>query len=82
MSLYDEQTTLRNALPLLLEEAPGKFVVINSRTILGVVEDYPQALKLGYSKCGITRPFLVQRIEALDVAKRGSILLSKLQCVS
>ena len=82
VSLHEEQATFRNCLPHLLEDAPGKFVVINSRTILGVADDYPQALKLGYSKCGTKRPFLVQRIEGLDVAKRGSILLSKLQCVS
>ena len=47
---------------LLADE--GKFAVIHSDNLIGIFVAYEDALKIGYEKCGIDKPFLVKRISA------------------
>jgi hypothetical protein len=44
----------------------GKFVVIHGNDILGVLDTYEDAVKAGYEKCGLTNPFLVKQVCAVE----------------
>jgi hypothetical protein len=81
-SLRMESETYETHFPELLAKFGGKFVVIAEKEILGIADDYSSGLRLGYTHCGITKPFLVQQIQPKEYSKTGSILLYKLQCVS
>lgn len=50
----------------------GKFVVICGDELVGVFNDYEDALVAGYRKCGTSRPFLVKKIEQDESAHHFS----------
>jgi hypothetical protein len=50
----------------LLAEA-GKFVLIHGDDVAGVWDTYQDALRAGYLKYGVDSPFLVKRIDPLDL---------------
>jgi len=80
--LETEMRTFERILPELLKTSPGKFVVINSRNVLGIERDYPSALKVGYEKCGSEKPFFVELIESPEISDRKChILMTKLECI-
>ena len=82
-SLLTELATFEEHLPELLASSPGKYVVIKSTKILGITDDYQSALKVGYSECGIEKPFFVEQVEAPELSHRRSrVLLTKLECLN
>lgn len=81
-SLHAEFAVYENHLSEFLRQAAGKFVVISGQQILGYYERYPDALRSGYARCGVEKPFLVQKIEPAEKIRRGSLFLSKLDCIS
>lgn len=62
MELEREIETYREILESLLPENLGKFVIIHGKDIIGIMDTYEDALKEGYGKCGLDKPFLVKRI--------------------
>jgi hypothetical protein len=65
-ALEQELEVYREKLPtLLLEE--GKFALIGDNALVGVFDNYGDALKAGYEKFGL-RPFLVKEIKAVEQA--------------
>lgn len=69
-NLQTELETFEQILPKLLKTSLGKFVVINSRKVLGIEPDYPSALKVGYQACGTEKPFFVELIEEPEISDR------------
>lgn len=63
-ALERELETYSKKLPELLS-SEGKFVVICGEKIEGIFETYPDALKIGYEKAGMT-PFLVKKISGIE----------------
>jgi hypothetical protein len=61
MALEKELEKYKAELPKLMESI-GKYVVICGDEVLGVFNDYEDALNVGYGRCG-TGPFLVKQIE-------------------
>jgi hypothetical protein len=61
MALERELAKYNAELPRLLESI-GKYVVICGDEVVGVYNDYEDALTEGYARCG-TGPFLVKQIE-------------------
>lgn len=59
--LAKELATYERLLPQLLQDQ-GKYAVICGAELVGVFNDYEDALGAGYAKCG-TGPFLVKKIE-------------------
>jgi len=49
----------------LLSEGEGKYVVISKSEVLGVWDTYEDAIKDGYSRCGL-EPFFVKQILYID----------------
>ena len=79
-SLRAELATFEDHLPALLTSSLGKYVVIKATKILGITEDYQSALRLGYAKCGVDKPFFVEQVEPPAATHRRSrILLTKLE---
>jgi hypothetical protein len=79
-TLATELATFEAKLPALLQDAPGKFVVIKSREILGLADDYSRALRLGYSRLGSDKPFFVEQIQDPKIsARRRRVFLTKVK---
>lgn len=75
-----ELETFEAKLPSLLHDAPGKFVVINGRDIIGLADDYTRALRLGYDKLGSEAPFFVEQVLDPKVsARRSKIFLTRVE---
>ncbi len=66
MALEKELATYRAKLPDLLQDE-GKFVVIHGDTIEGTYDTYLDALKVGYSTCGLS-PFMVKEVHLVERA--------------
>ena len=62
--LQQELEKFEQVKPELLKDE-GKFAVIHKDWLIGVFESYEDALKVGYSKCGVN-PFLVKKIMAVE----------------
>ena len=50
----------------LLASGEGKFALIQGADLYGTWDTYEDALATGYSKFGISKPFLVKQITGLD----------------
>ena len=78
--LATELETFEANLPSLLHDAPGKFVVINGRQIIGLADDYAHALRLGYDQLGSEAPFFVEQVQDPKVsARRSKIFLTRVE---
>jgi hypothetical protein len=78
--LVTELKTFEQKLPELLESSAGKFVIIKSRDILGIADDYTAALKIGYRQLGSDTAFFVEQVEDPKIsAKRNKVFLTKLE---
>jgi hypothetical protein len=67
--LERESDTYNRLLPeLLLSE--GKFALISADRLIGVFDTRGDALTCGYAVCGLTTPFLVQQIFAVEPVVR------------
>ncbi len=62
MSLETELEIYRKNLPKLLDQQ-GKFVLICGEEIAGIMGTYEDALRAGYEKFGLEKPFLVKEIK-------------------
>jgi len=52
---------------LIADGHTGKFAVVGAGDVLGVWETYEDALQAGYAKLGLTKPFLVKKIQGIEV---------------
>jgi len=78
--LATELKTFEANLPSLLQDAPGKFVVINGRKIIGLADDYAHALRLGYNQLGSDAPFFVEQIQDPKLsARRSKVFLTRVE---
>jgi hypothetical protein len=50
----------------LVAQSAGKFVLIHGNDVLGILDSYEDAVKAGYEKCGLSKPFLVKQISAVE----------------
>ncbi|MSR56445.1 MAG: hypothetical protein EXS05_02085 [Planctomycetaceae bacterium] len=50
----------------LVAQNAGKFVLIHGTEVLGTCDTYEDAVKSGYEKCGLSKPFLVKQICAVE----------------
>jgi len=66
MALEIELETYRQKLPELRADE-GKFVLIHDRVVVGTYTSYEDAVKDGYAKFGLTSPFLVKQIQAMEL---------------
>jgi len=64
MPLEKEQETFERELSRLLASA-GKFVLIHGDDVTGIYDTYPDALKVGYERYGLT-PFFVKQIAVVN----------------
>jgi hypothetical protein len=65
MALETELETFRSKLQELKAEHEGKFVLIHGDEVVEVFTSYEDAIKVGYSKFGLS-PFLVKQIHAME----------------
>lgn len=65
MALEKELETYRQKLPELKSDE-GKFVLIHDKVVVGTYTSYEDAVKEGYTKCGLDTPFLVKQIQAIE----------------
>jgi hypothetical protein len=65
-------TYLREVGRLLGEGGEGKFALIQGDTVIGIFDKEEDALKLGYEKYLLQRPFLVQPIRERETVLRLS----------
>jgi len=78
--LATELKTFEANLPSLLQDAPGKFVVINGRKIIGLADDYAHALRLGYNQLGSDAPFFVEQVQDPKLsARRSKVFLTRVE---
>jgi len=61
-----ERETYARLKASLMERAEGLFVVIQGEDVEGPVETYGDALRAGYRRFGLDRPFVVQQILAVE----------------
>ncbi len=66
--LDPERETYARLKPELMKRAEGLYVVIQGEEVEGPVETYGDALRVGYRRFGVDRPFLVQQILAVEPA--------------
>ena len=64
MALETELATYKAKLPEL-KDHEGKFVLIHGDEVIDTFSSYDDAIKEGYSKCGL-EPFLVKQIHAIE----------------
>jgi hypothetical protein len=64
MALEKELETYKTKLPEL-SASEGKFVLIHVDQVVGIFDTYPDAIKEGYERFGLT-PFLVKQIQAIE----------------
>ena len=67
MALEKELETYRAKLSELTAQE-GKFVLIQGSAVFGTYTSYEDAIQEGYSKFGVTKPFLVKQIQAMEQA--------------
>jgi hypothetical protein len=65
MALERELKTYQNKLLQLLDHE-GEFVVIHGEEVAGIWGDYTAALQNAYEKFGLSEPFFIKRIEAVE----------------
>ena len=65
MALEKELETYKQKLPELRAEE-GKFVLIHGQEVFGTYTSYEDAVKAAYAKYGLTSPFLVKQIQAVE----------------
>lgn len=65
MALEQELETYKSKLPELKAQE-GKYVLIQGQTIVDTFTSYEDAMKEGYAKFGVTVPFLVKQIQAIE----------------
>ena len=65
MALEREMATYKAKLPELKEKA-GKFVLIHGDEVIDTFTSYDDAIKEGYTKFGLSTPFLVKQIMAIE----------------
>lgn len=65
-TLANELETYRRELPTMLENAQGKFVLIQNSNVLSTWDTYEDAIQEGYKVCGLDTPFLVKKVEAVE----------------
>lgn len=63
--LEKELKKFQEVLPSLLGQHEGKFCLICDSDVVGIFESYPDALAIGYEKCGV-KPFLVKKVSATE----------------
>lgn len=78
--LLTEFKTFNDKLGQLIQDSPGKFVVIKHTKILAVADDYSKALQIGYSKLGSSEPFFVEQVQDPRVSeRRNKVFHTKLE---
>jgi hypothetical protein len=78
--LLTEFKTFNDKLEQLVQESPGKFVVIKHTKILAVKDDYSAALEFGYSKLGSSEPFFVEQVrDPRGSERRDKVFHTKLE---
>ncbi len=65
MALEKELETYKSKLPELKAQE-GKFVLVQGDTIVDTFTSYEDAMKEGYAKFGLDKPFLVKQIRAFE----------------
>ena len=50
----------------LVAKSAGRFVLIHGTEIVGDWAKYEDAVRAGYEKCGLNKPFLVKQICAVE----------------
>jgi hypothetical protein len=75
MALEKELQTYKNKLPELKAQE-GKFVLVHGDTIVDTFTSYEDAMKEGYVKFGLDKPFLVKQIRALEQVQFISRLMN------
>jgi hypothetical protein len=73
MALEKELETYKTKLPELKAQE-GKFVLIQGENLVDTFRSYEDAMKLGYTKFGLTTPFLVKQIRGLEQVQHISRL--------
>ena len=64
MALEKEIETYNRELPKWTDQE-GRYVVIQSDSVIGIYVAYEDALKVAYEKCGL-KPFLVKKIQSFE----------------
>jgi len=75
MALEKELETYKSKLPELKSQE-GKFVLIHGETVVDTFTSYEDAMKEGYAKFGLDKPFLVKQIRALEQVQFISRLMT------
>lgn len=78
MGLDRERETYSRLKSDLIKTAKGCFVVIQGVDVEGPLETYGAALRAGYKRFGLDRPFLVQQV--LDVEPVGVLSRDLVPC--
>jgi len=65
MALEKELATYKRKLPELKGQE-GKYALIHGDEFVDTFSSYEDAMKEGYSKYGVTVPFLVKQIQAIE----------------
>jgi hypothetical protein len=65
MALETEMATYQLKLSEL-KQHEGKFVLIHGNEVIDVFSSYDDAIKAGYRAFGLSSPFLVKQIQALE----------------
>lgn len=63
----------------LVAENPGKFALVKGSELIDVFGTYEDALKAGYGRFGL-EPFLVKKIEAVQVVQSVTRLFDTAEC--
>lgn len=75
MALEKELETYKNKLSEMKAQE-GKYVLIQADTVVDTFTSYEDAMKEGYSRFGLDKPFLVKQIRALEQVQFISRLAS------
>jgi len=65
MSLEKELETYKKKLPEL-KGSEGKFALIHGDVVVDTYSSYEDAMKEGYTKFGLDKPFLVKQIRSIE----------------